>query len=383
MKEIICEKEKCTGCFACYNICPKEAIKMEEDSHGFIYPKIEKEKCVGCELCKKVCPYNNPVELQSPKHCYAAALIDSKKLDESTSGGMATAFSEYILEKGGVVYGASFSNEKDVKHIKIENKSDLEKIKGSKYVHSYINDIYKSVKFELQKERYVLFTGTPCQVAGLKNFLNKEFDKLFCVDIICHGVPSQKYLKDELKNVRNIDKISFRSKEGFYLKGFLDNNEIYCKKMEDSAYYSGFLTSTFYRLNCYDCKYAKKERVSDVTIGDFWGLDKKSKIYNKSDNGISVVLTQTPKGEELFEKVKSTIYFEERTIDEAIKGNTQLREPSKMKKEYYKFKKYYEKFGLEDAYKKSDRLRVIKRKIRYYLRDNKKIYDFYMKLKRN
>lgn len=379
---MICDKSKCTGCFSCYNICPKFAINIEEDNHGFVYPEINKDKCVNCNFCKKACPSLNNAISNYPISCYAAFVKDKEKLRESTSGGMATIFSEYILENEGIVYGASFSKNRVVNHVRIDNKKDLKKIKGSKYTHSYINDTYKNVLQDLKQDKYVLFTGTPCQIAGLKQFLNKDYEKLICVDIICHGVPSQKYLKEELKDIKEIDNITFRSKEGFYIKAFSNEKEVYNKKMEDSPYYSGFLSSTFYRLNCYNCNYAKPERISDITIGDFWGLDKNSEIYNKSDNGISVVLIITKKGMKLFENIKQQIFYEERTVEEAIKGNTQLREPSKMKKDYHIFYKYYEKLGLKKAYEKSDKLRTIKRKIRYTLRDNKLIYNIYIKLRR-
>lgn len=172
---MICEREKCTGCFACYNVCPKGAINMVEDIYGYIYPIIDKNKCINCNLCKKVCPSLNKVVKTKPLKCYAVVAKDKKILSKSTSGGIATVLAKKIISENGVVYGAAYIDEKcTVAHIRIESVKDLTKLQGSKYVHSYILGTYKNVKEDLNKSRKVLFIGTPCQIAGLKSFLRKE-----------------------------------------------------------------------------------------------------------------------------------------------------------------------------------------------------------------
>ena len=186
---MICNKDNCTGCFACYNICPKNAIKMVEDNNGFIYPEIDKEKCVNCKLCEKICPSINKVQYYKKQKCYAMYSKDEKVRVKSTSGGIATTFSINVINSGGVVYGAAYDKNCAVKHIRVTDIDGLKKLQGSKYVHSYINDTYKRVKEDLKNNREVLFIGTPCQVAGLKKFLSRDYDKLILVEIICDGVP--------------------------------------------------------------------------------------------------------------------------------------------------------------------------------------------------
>lgn len=186
----------CTGCHACYNICPKNAIKMVENSEGFLYPVIDKDKCINCNLCTKVCPLfkKDKVEHKIPE-TYACYNKDNNIIKNSSSGGIFYLLAENILKNNGVVFGAGFDEEHNVIHIKAETLEELSKLMGSKYVQSSIRDTYKETKKLLEEDRYVLFTGTPCQIQGLKLFLNKDYDKLYLQDIICHGVPSPKMWK--------------------------------------------------------------------------------------------------------------------------------------------------------------------------------------------
>ncbi len=373
---MICQKEKCTGCFACYNICPKNAIKMVEDEHGYIYPEIDKEKCINCKLCEKICPSINKIEGKNPLKCYAMIAKDDNKRKASTSGGAATIFSEYILKQGGVVYGAAFKKGCTIEHTRIDKIEDLYKLKGSKYVHSYINEIYKTVKEDLNKKRKVLFTGTPCQIAGLKKYLLKDYENLYLIDIICHGVPSQKYLKDELSDA-NIDSLSFRDNKGFILKA-KDNDTIIKEiEMPDSPYYWMFMNGYSYRENCYNCLYSNNKRCSDITIGDFWGLSENSKLYDKENRGVSVLLPITDKGIELINNCIDEIIIEERDINEAIKGNSQLRQSVEKNKNYNKFKKNYLKYGFNKAFEKTYKIKAIKQR----LKRNKIINKIYTKIK--
>lgn len=380
----ICSKEDCTGCFACYNICPVNAIKMQEDEHGFIYPQVCEDKCRKCDLCKSICPVINKVEFKEIKKCYAMYAKDEEIREKSSSGGAATVFSQYILKNKGVVYGATFNkNNIEVRHIRITEIEDLEKLRGSKYVHSYVYDSYMLVKKDLLDSKKVLFIGTPCQIAGLKAFLKKEYDNLYTIDLICHGVPSRKYLCDEiLYNIGkiDIDNLTFRD-GGFRLRLLKDGNKIFDASVSESIYYDLFMNGLSFRENCYDCLYAKDSRISDITIGDFWGLESDSRFYGDKDKGVSVLLPITSKGECLINLVKSEIVVEERSIAEAIKGNEQLNHPFKKRLKYFKFYKNYLSNGYVKSYKKIRFLKVAKKNLKNNLKKNKIIIKLYKFLK--
>lgn len=378
--EKICDKNECTGCFACYNVCPKNAITMEEGKLGHIYPKIDDKKCINCKLCQRICPNNKKVEIKEPIKAYAMKSKNDSIRDKSTSGGAATIFALNVLKKNGVVYGANNIENGRFNFIRINKVEELEKIKGSKYVQCYINDIFKKIKEDLDNKLEVLFVGTPCQVSGLKAFLGKEYENLITVDLICHGVPSQRLLMEEIEetveDASKIDKILFRTQEksGFNLTLYEDGKLKLSKEMTESCYYKGFMNALFYRESCYKCKYAQPRRISDITIGDFWGLSEESKLYKDRKKGVSLLLPITEKGINFIEECKNDMELEERDIAEAIEGNSQLRHPSIKPKKYNKFVKIYEKKGLKKAYLKT---RTLKQK----MRDNKVIMNIYKRIK--
>lgn len=363
---MVCPKEKCTGCFACFNICPKNAIIMKEDIFGNIYPSIDDKKCINCGLCKKVCPALNQEKIyfKYPKKVYAMYSKDEKIRTNSTSGGIATSISKYFIEKSGIVYGAgNLFNNNSFNFYRIDKVSDLVKIQGSKYVHCYINNAFTKVKDDLNNGKKVLFIGTPCQIAGLKRFLLKEYDNLITIDIICHGVPTQKLLFEDLKDSFKLNKsdfeyITFRDSNGFHIRIYKSledyNNKhfIFSKYANLDQYYKNFLRGNIYRDNCYSCSYARKERISDITIGDFWGLDSKSKIYDDEYKGISSVIISTEKGESIVKEVLSLFHYEERSYEEAYLNNEQLNNPMKRKKEYYIYRNNYIKKGAKKTFKK-------------------------------
>ena len=378
--ENICDQKECTGCFACYNICPKKAITMKEGKLGHIYPEIDKDKCIDCNLCQKICPSNKEIQLKEPLKSYAMKSKNEDIRNKSTSGGAATIFAMNVIKKGGIVYGANNIQNGKFDFIRIKRKEELEKIKGSKYVQCYINDIFKNVKEDLLNNLQVLFIGTPCQISGLKSYLGKDFEKLIIVDLICHGVPSQRLLKDEIELIgedfEKVEKILFRTMEssGYNISIYQNNKLKNYKKMEDSSYCKGFMSALFFRESCYNCKYAQKNRISDITIGDFWGLKEDSKLYKDRDKGVSVILPITEKGIKFIEECKCDMTIEERTVEEAVYGNSQLRHPSIKPKRYNKFIKLYEKHGLEKAYLRT-------RTIKQVIKDNKVIMNVYKKIK--
>ena len=373
------------GCFACFNICPQKSITMVENEYGEVYPQINKDTCIHCGLCEKICPQlKEKLKFNTPIKVFAMYNKNAKLRKESTSGGAATTFYEYYIRNKGICYGvSSFVHNNQIKFVRFTNENELKKVKGSKYTHCYVNDIYIKVKEDLLNNKKVLFIGTPCQVSGLKSFLINDFDNLTTIDIICHGVPSQRLLFDEIKrnkiNVQDNYKISFRDNNGYILKILDQDNNIIIKEEEENVdYYRHFLHGNIFRENCYSCKYAQRNRISDITIGDFWGLDKKSKIYDDESKGISVILINSSKGLELFEKIKDNCIFEERTIEEACKHNGQLNHPMPKSKEYLIYRKMYPKKGYKRTMSK---MKSMKYRIKTVLKKNKYLYDFLKRIK--
>lgn len=378
---MICEKKDCTGCFACFNICPKRCIQLVPDSQGHIYPEIDKKLCINCKLCEKVCPSINKLELKYPKKCFASWAKDTIERETSTSGGLASVFSKYILEIGGVVFGTVIENDLTVNHKMITNTEELNKTKGSKYVHSYINNTFIQAKEQLEAGKTVLFIGTPCQIAGLKSYLRKNYDNLYTIDLICHGVPSQKMLKEEL-NQYNANSFSFRDEKGYNLSLFQDDKLIKKMSMPKSPYFYSFLHNISLRENCFSCLYARPERISDITIGDFWGLKELENTKIEKDKGISVVLPITDKGLELIKKCEDKLFLEEKHVDEALKGNNQLNMPSKKSHQTDYFNELYPKFNFDIAAKKASNYYSLKNMIIRVIYSKTKLLDLLRKVKR-
>lgn len=324
------KKTECFGCNACAEICPKHCICMKEDSKGFFYPHVDASACVECGACEKICPFNDfNRSLCQLQKAYAAWNKNEEEHFASSSGGAAYVFSSYILEKNGIVYGCA-ANGTDVRHIRINSLCELKKLQGSKYVQSNVQGIFKQVKNDLQQQRPVLFIGTPCQVAGLKNYIRTVPPHLYLVDLICHGVPSLKMLSDHVAQIskgREIMNISFRLGTKFMMavdgKGFSYERIPYWK----DAYMRSFMDGFTYRASCYHCPYATSSRVGDITIGDFWGLNDAIKRPSEKHSGISVLLPCTEKGLQFIHDVKTRFVLYERTVEEAVVGNTQLRHP--------------------------------------------------------
>ena len=335
----ICEKNRCTGCQACMNICPVDAISFHEDLKGFLYPEVS-EKCVGCNACKRVCPRNTGVQLnQREPVVYAAFTKNKATRKNSSSGGMFTELAKSVLEKGGIIYASKLSE--DCKRVVFDSCNTVEnlaKFQGSKYVQSQPGLIFRQVKETLLTGREVLFIGVPCQVDGLKKYLNKEYSNLLVVDIICHGVPSPKLWRDYCTYLEEVNgakavNISYRYKKPnwtrFSLKVDFDNNKSYVGSKFDDPYLISFLKEISMRENCYSCEYTSTYRTGDITLADFWGYHSYDFKMRNKEKGISLVMINTEKGQKAFENIKSEIAFQERTIKEAIGGNRSLKEPWK------------------------------------------------------
>lgn len=349
----ICPKEKCTGCTACMNVCAHHAIKMVPDTCGFTHPQINQTICVECGLCTKICPVNNPLKMEAIKECYAVTVKDEEELLSCSSGGAATAFSKYVISLGGVVYGCSGTNPRHVHHIRVDDLNDIDTLKGSKYVQSDLGDCFTQVKADLDHFPMVLFIGTPCQVAGLKNYLHKDYSNLITIDIVCHGVPSQKMLNDNLSYYcsDNDDvEISFRRKNtdlkspviqfGWLIRNKLTNKETF-KPYNKDYYMFGFLRCLTFRESCYSCSYAQNSRVGDLTLCDFWGLHADAGFEN--GKGVSAILVNTDNGVEMFEQIENSLVWKQRETKEATRWNSQLNRPSSKPKNYRRFIQLYSK----------------------------------------
>ena len=299
----------CTGCSACKNICPKNCITMERDDEGFLYPKINHDACINCGRCESVCPSLNfkatmPTALPD---VFAAVYPNEKVRRHSSSGGAFTALSELILNDGGIIFGAGFDENWRVVHTAAENLDELENLRGSKYVQSEIGDVYKRVKVELEKDRLVLFSGTPCQCAGLKSFLGEDYDNLLTVDVICHGTPSpmlwEKYLEHRAQS-HDIAHVNFRSKRF----GWATNLEInfydcgyYLGNSQTNFYLNEFLNDLINRPSCHECKFKFPDSKSDLTIGDAWGVTRFApELFD--NRGTSIVIVHTDKGKMFLSK---------------------------------------------------------------------------------
>lgn len=305
----ILDNSQCCGCEACRSICPRQCILMKEDNEGFLYPEVNLSDCIDCRLCEKVCPILHPSKERMPIAVYAAKHCDDNMRLASSSGGVFTFIAEKVIDEGGVVFGARFNDQWEVIHDYVEIKEKLSCFRGSKYVQSRIGDTYKQVLHFLQSGRKVLFTGTSCQIAGLKLFLRKEYDNLLTVDIICHGVPSPKVWKKYLNEITSIDSlqvtnVSFRNKQegwkNFSLKVEMKGKRLYLKSFKSDLYFDFFLSNMILRPSCYSCPAKSGKSCSDITLGDFWGIENVCPEFD-DDKGCSVVLIYNPKIKYLIE----------------------------------------------------------------------------------
>lgn len=373
------EKKECCGCHACFNICPKKAISMVEDENGFKIPKINKELCIDCGLCEKVCPIlkNNKIE-NTPK-AYAVQNLDEKIRKNSSSGGIFSLIASAILDLNGVVFGAKFNEKFEVEHDFIEKKEDIYKFRGSKYVQSAIGECYKKVKNFLDEGRYVLFTGTPCQIEGLKTYLQKDYDTLYTQDIICHGVPAPKvwreYLKyRKIKDGKAPNNINFRQKNKGWSSYEIQLNydkSNYTKNHKEDLFMQSFLRDACLRESCYECKFKKKNRISDITLADFWGMKNIVPELN-DDKGTSLVIINSKKGAKLFNDIKEKTIYKEVDFEESIKYNKSMTEAAKVPKHRREFLEFVNNKNFNKAVKKYTKkptmIQRIKMKVKILIR---------------
>ena len=318
MTKSVCMNDKCTGCGFCEGVCPSKAITMKESLDGFLYPQVNKSLCINCGLCTAKCSVlnNSPINNKCYRDIFAAYNIDDSIRDSSSSGGIFYLLASYVINHGGMVYGAALSYDcKAVQHIPVDCVSDLRRIMGSKYIQSDLRGVYPSIKVQLDAGRVILFSGTPCQIVGLKRALNKDYDNLITVDFVCHGVPSpkvwRKYISEIEKNHCSIVKsVSFRDKrygwKNYSLVFTLDNGTEVVERITESPYLKGFVSNLTLRKSCYSCKFKEFNRLSDFTLADCWGAEQFLKDIN-DDKGISAIIVNTEKGVALINKLKGYI----------------------------------------------------------------------------
>ena len=359
----IIDKHECCGCGACYQACPQNCIEMKKDNEGFDYPIVEIDKCKDCGLCEAVCPIiqnqlDKSIKSNSRKKTIGGWHKNEEVRKNSSSGGAFTLFAEFVLKCNGVVYGAAMDGMLKVSHFAVDSLEDLNKLRGSKYVQSDIKGQYLNVQKDLKNGKIVLFSGTPCQIAGLNTFLGQKYLNLVTCDFICHGVPSplvfEKYIDYlEKKYGEKVVDFKFRSKEKKWMQNGLQMGTIVVFKSGKKKFFmpaykdsfmNGFLDDIYLRPSCYQCSFKNIDKYySDITIADFWGVD--SVLENLNDGkGTSLVIINSENGYAVFEKVKENFNYKECDFMESIKKNPSIFKSAKLelKRERF-FEAFYSK----------------------------------------
>jgi len=371
MTRIICEERLCTGCGACLQICPRNAVSMKTNEEGFLYPRIDETLCNDCGLCSRTCPVNRDVQdmsdaefmdteegmqlVQTGKPIEAVEAAGTGKAPvtrtkaqhkvyacysgqddvraKSSSGGVFTELALRVLRENGVVFGAGFDDDFRVRHAYIDNEQDLDGLRRSKYVQSDTGTTFCEVRAFLNEGRRVLYCGTPCQIAGLKAFLNREDPKLLTCDLACHGVPSPKVWEMYLGYIRNkyhnkIKDVSFRDKSTGWndssMRIDFEDGRRYMDRVKKETFFIGFGKSVFNRRSCFDCRFRIDNTKADITLADFWGIDRQEDKEYSDNKGVSLVIAHTIAGEEALSRIADRLFMKERSIDEAVRYNPRL-----------------------------------------------------------
>jgi len=332
----ICRKDQCTGCGMCVNICAKDAITMQADEQGFWHPVVDETRCVSCGLCQSRCPQNTPVSRFQGEY-YAALAKDDALREKSSSGGVFSLLARRVIDAGGVVFGAAFDSEWRVCHDSATDEQSLSRLRGSKYVQSDIGLTFRAAKTALDNGQQVLYSGTPCQVAGLWAYLHKEYERLLTIDVVCHGAPSpmiyREWLAYETQLHGEIADVAFRQKspgwKSFCAQVTHTNGDV-TQCMLREGYMRGFLDDLYLRESCYACPYASGKRVADISLGDYWRYCESGPEHIEDDDrGISLVIVNTEKGRKAFRKIKRQIAVGKRSYEDAVRGNPVLDHPAK------------------------------------------------------
>lgn len=335
---------ECTGCTACASVCPNQCIRMAEDTEGFQYPAIDSSRCVECLLCVQSCPICSPLSVPVQENmAYAAYTKNDNIRKDSSSGGIFSEIALVILNQGGVVFGAAYNDQYDVYHVCIETADQLYKLRGAKYAQSSLQGVYSKVKEYLKQKRRVLFSGTPCQIAGLKTFLKSKDELLFCIDFVCHGVPSPKVWKAYIKYRSLLDNngklpisINMRSKKSGwsfykYSNVFYYNQKEWSSLSSQSLYMKIFVGDYINRLSCSNCQMKGYDRVSDITLGDFWGIwDIEPDMDD--DKGTSLMIVHSCNAKKMLECLSDKIVLKQVTLEQTSKQNQSMLKSSTLQK---------------------------------------------------
>ncbi len=394
---VINDKSRCCGCSACSQICPTNCISMVRDEEGFLYPVVNESECIKCDLCLKVCPYLNEKIPQKPIKVFAVKNKDNHIRNKSSSGGFFSNLSNLFIDLKGVVYGVTFNSGWTVYHDSTDTLEGINKFRSSKYIQSDINNTYISVKKDLEKGKHVLFTDTPCQIDGLNLFLFKDYPNLITLDTVCLGIPSplifEKYLKEVLANSKNkiedIKEINFRTKSEKWKATRLTiktNNDKYlvAERPQKNAFLKGFGKGLYMRLSCHNCVSKNFRNKSDITIGDYWGIDEVAPSFNDK-KGISLVMINSEKGLSFFDKVKN-IEKIETSYNNAFKNNFAIEKSLSLTNNRKLFYDDYQKYGViktVNLITKEKNIEIFNKFITYYnnaiIRKTKNIYKQYIK----
>lgn len=335
-------KSECSGCTACSSVCHVKAITMQQDEEGFLYPVKNMDICTDCGLCEKVCAFDEPTYSDEKPQVFASYVEDKSERKKSASGALFYVLAKEILALNGVVYGAVMNDDFVVVHRGVQSIEELQTLRGSKYVQSNMLNCFHEIKTFLKESRIVYFTGTPCQVAGLKRYLRTDYSNLLTSDIVCHGIPSQllfnkhiEYLKEKHKTdcIYNYKFRDYAAGEGGEFFNFITSNGkeklSYSPTYELSPYLYSFMYAFTYRYSCYMCPFSKVPRQGDITLADFWGV---KQFYPQIDNsnGISLVLVNNDKGNKYWDRIKGVIYYQESDVEKAAIRNKNLIQTTTM-----------------------------------------------------
>lgn len=372
---IICKNELCSSCGACVNICPRGCIKFKQDRYGQERPIIDEKQCVGCNLCRKTCPNNRlPEELKkkASQVVYAGWRENSDERRTSSSGGVASAISEYMIQNGGVVYGV-VQKQENILYQRADTIEMIRKFRGSKYVQADSTGIYEQIQKDIADKKKVLVIGVPCLIAGILSYMDRKDAKrdyqkyLFTIDLLCHGIVPQNYLKEHIAEISRkhsikFDEITFRSNipgenYRFILKE--DKKMVYSRKAESDSYFYSFLSSISTRESCVDCIYKDTERCGDITLGDFLGLGREMPFpVDRTGIHPSLIMVNSDAGKQILENIKTEVRLFSRTLEEAVKGGPSLRKEDRSndriwRKRRKRFRMFYPVMGFEKAARKS------------------------------
>lgn len=320
------QPSQCCGCTACRMICPARCITMKPDPEGFLYPEVDSERCLRCHRCQAVCPIQNPPVSGGSTQTWVGYARSDAIRSQSSSGGIFTLAAEAVLKQGGVIFGAAFDDTFGVHHICVETQEDLGKLRGSKYVQSDLEDTFVQAKGYLKDGRWVLFTGTACQIGGLRAYLGRDYQNLLTIDVLCHGVPSPKiwrlYLQEQQRKFgAKITSIRLRDKQlgwrQYSIAMAFDNGQAYCVPFHQDPYMDLFLGNIDLRPSCHNCRFKAFPRASDMTIGDCWGIERQIPEMD-DDRGTSVILVHTPRGQALLQTILPAMELKKAELDSVL-----------------------------------------------------------------